>query len=321
MRKNGFTLIELLAVIVILALLVVLVFPSIINSVKSSSKKTDDLTLELIYNASNLFVLDHVNYFPKENGNKYIIKLNDLVDEGLLVAPIELSDNKDITNDKCVQVTYENGYRYELKDSGTCESSLSLCEVLEVSVQGEYAIGDSYTCELGDGVSRIFYILELGTNSVTGSVLKTNEVALILNENYDDTTQTWCDQTGKNPDNNICNADGLTPKLDEIRNTWGKLQDNQITLPTYNQIYAVNSSTDLTPTPWLFINLNSVKGEDYAPYGYWTSTPSSDGKSAWRVYGTYHELSVLDVDFADSKGIRPVIILSKSSLINEISSE
>ena len=41
-NKKGFTLVELLGVIIILSLLIVLVFPKIVNSVKNSTKDTDD---------------------------------------------------------------------------------------------------------------------------------------------------------------------------------------------------------------------------------------------------------------------------------------
>lgn len=121
MKKNGFTLIELLGVIIILGLLVVLVFPSIINSIRNSSKKTDDLTLELIYNAADLYIDNHKNEFYKNNGNQYSINLKDLVDEGLLVSPIKLSESdEDLTSKKCIQVTYNDGFDYELKDTETC---------------------------------------------------------------------------------------------------------------------------------------------------------------------------------------------------------
>ena len=123
MKNKGITLIELLGVIIILALLMIIVFPSIVNSVKKSSNKTDDLTKELIYNASDLFVDQHINEFPKMNGSKYIIELSTLVEEGLLTGPIKLSGSDlDVTNNKCIQVTYNEGYTYELKDSGTCKN-------------------------------------------------------------------------------------------------------------------------------------------------------------------------------------------------------
>lgn len=133
MKNKGFTLIELLGVIIILALLMIIVFPSIINSVKNSSNKTDDLTKELIYNAADLFIDRHINDFPKTSENKYSIDLKSLVDEGLLTAPIKLSSSdQDITNNKCIQVTYDKSYKYELKDIGTCE------EIVKNSLPSKY---------------------------------------------------------------------------------------------------------------------------------------------------------------------------------------
>lgn len=133
MKNKGFTLIELLGVIIILAVLMIIVFPSIVNSVKNSSNKTDDLTKELIYNAADLFIDEHINDFPKMNGSKYLIELSTLVEEGLLTGPIKLSgSDMDITNNKCIQVTYQSGYQYELKDSGTCE------EIIKYSLPEEY---------------------------------------------------------------------------------------------------------------------------------------------------------------------------------------
>ena len=122
--KKGFTLIELLGVIVILAILMMLVFPNIVNYVKNSSKKTDDLTIEMIYKSSDIYISNHSNDFPKNNGNKYVISLDKLVSEDLLSSPIKISD-VDITNSKCVQVTYENGYKYELKDNAECIQYIS----------------------------------------------------------------------------------------------------------------------------------------------------------------------------------------------------
>ena len=133
MKNKGFTLIELLGVIIILALLMIIVFPSIVNSVKNSSNKTDDLTKELIYNAADLFIDQHINDFPKTEDNKYIIELKELIDEGLLTGPIKLSGSDvDVTNSKCLQVTYNKEYKYELKDNGTCE------EIVKYILPGKY---------------------------------------------------------------------------------------------------------------------------------------------------------------------------------------
>ena len=134
--KRGFTLIELLGVIIILSLLVILVFPSIVNSIRNSSEKTDDLTLQLIYNAADLYIKDYKNNFPKINGGKYIVDLEDLVGEGLLISPIKLSESdEDLTSKKCVQVSYNNGFDYELKNDSEC--IIRLFDDVNVDIDGD----------------------------------------------------------------------------------------------------------------------------------------------------------------------------------------
>ena len=136
MKNKGFTLIELLGVIIILGLLAILVFPSIINSVRNSSKKTDDLTFDLIYNAADLYIDNHKNNFPKINGGKYIVDLEDLVGEEFLVSPIKLSESDDdLTNQKCVQVSYNNGFDYELKNYSECV--IRLFDDVNVDIDGD----------------------------------------------------------------------------------------------------------------------------------------------------------------------------------------
>lgn len=124
--KRGFTLIELLGVMIILALLVILTFPNIINFIKSSSEKNDNMNLNLIYNATDLYIKENKNDFPKVNGNSYCITLQDLVDNGGLKSPIILSNsNDDITNLKSVQVNYQDKFTYELKDNDKCIENIN----------------------------------------------------------------------------------------------------------------------------------------------------------------------------------------------------
>ena len=115
--QKGFTLVELLGVIILISLLMVIVFPAIINSIKKTSSNTDNMTLELIYNASDIYIKNHINDFPKVEGNKYVITLKELVEEDLLTSNIKLSNNK--IDNKCIEVTYSESYQYNLKDE--CE--------------------------------------------------------------------------------------------------------------------------------------------------------------------------------------------------------
>lgn len=160
--NKGFTLIELLGVIIIIALLAVIIFPNIINSVKNSSNKTDELTLELIYNASSLYISSHQNDFSKINGKKYTIELKELVDEGYLVSPIKLSDSEeDITDQKCIQVTYNDGYNYELKNTGECQSGFT-CTLQDLDANNVASLSDIVTCG-----TESFYVMNNNNSKIT----------------------------------------------------------------------------------------------------------------------------------------------------------
>ena len=120
--KKGFTLVELLGVVSIIALLVLMALPTVLSSIKQSSEKTDDLTLNLIYDAADLYVSSHKQNFEAINGSQNFVTLRTLVNEKLLSEPIKLSGRgDDLTDTKCVEVTYNNGYTYELRDNANCE--------------------------------------------------------------------------------------------------------------------------------------------------------------------------------------------------------
>ncbi|MBE6139659.1 MAG: prepilin-type N-terminal cleavage/methylation domain-containing protein [Firmicutes bacterium] len=167
MKNKGFTLIEVLGVVILIALLLLIVFPNIINFIKKSSDEQDRLTKELIFSAADSYIKDHINNFPKvdgiEDGIKYAIELKDLVDEGLLVSPIKYSDSEDITNDKCVQVTYENN-KYEKKLEDECKSQCVLTRKKDASLYTKYGyfaiVGDVVTCGTEE-----FYVIGMQDSS------------------------------------------------------------------------------------------------------------------------------------------------------------
>ena len=171
-----------------------------------------------------------------------------------------------------------------------------------------YALGTSYTCNVGDG-PRTFYVLEDNGDSVS---LIMNEnigstVAWITQEDYEAAGGT---QWSSNTDRNSFGPITVNNYLKEQTSSWTV----EATLPTGQQIADAVGNTSwpsggsyisLSSAPWLYSNLNSD--------GYWTSTPySSNSVSAWLV--RYHgDLGPGNVDFA-SDGVRPVITVSKSQL-------
>ena len=120
-----------------------------------------------------------------------------------------ISDLSIVLNEKTIIKNSDGDLVYQDAPAGP---TLASCDFKSGT---EKAIGAKYECDFGDG-KRNFYILELGRNKVEGSTLKDDEVALILEGNYDTTTQAWC-ASGRA---NSCAADGLTSKLNDWMIEW-----------------------------------------------------------------------------------------------------
>lgn len=146
MKKNGFTLIELLGVIIILALLMIVVFPSVINSIKSTSDSTEEQTEKLIKNAAKLYINDNSNKYIKSEKNTYCIPINDLIESGKLDSQIiETSEN--ITSDYIVEAKYSNTDKdFVYNISSTCDEYYVCNLTTDVDNDKEFDVGDEITC-------------------------------------------------------------------------------------------------------------------------------------------------------------------------------
>ena len=126
MKKNGFTLVEMLGVIIILAFLMSIVLPNLINFIKEKNEDADEMNRKLIYNAVELYIDDNKSDFPKVEGNSYCITLETLTTADYLKSPIKFSDSDvDVTKLKTVQVTYQDKYTYSIVDNDDCIEIIS----------------------------------------------------------------------------------------------------------------------------------------------------------------------------------------------------
>ena len=106
--KKGFTLIELLAVIVVIALISLIAFPSIINQFSKSRGNMSGASNETIMTAAELYLDNNVNLQKYKVDTNFCITLEVLVKNGLLKEPIkniETGKNYDLATN-AVQVTY-----------------------------------------------------------------------------------------------------------------------------------------------------------------------------------------------------------------------
>lgn len=119
--KKGFTLIEVMAVILLIGLLVVFAIPSVVNQVGKKSEEVDQVTEEIIYAATELY-MNHKNIVVSGNEIYCEITLQELIDEGYLdkSSATYASGNKIPTN-RIIKITKDlyNQNQYDLVK--TCE--------------------------------------------------------------------------------------------------------------------------------------------------------------------------------------------------------
>ena len=200
--------------------------------------------------------------------------------------------------------------------------------LLASEATSKYDVGVTYTCELGDGEENIFYVLETNGDNVSliAGMNLGSTVTWISNEDY-------IAAGGKDLSNDggVCQKAALCATtefgpitankiLKERTSGWAKLDEDQITLPSGQQIATAGGDTKwndstygngFSSAKWLYSYTKFTTGT----YGYCTSSPlASDAHHAWYVrYGgsLYLERAV---SFSSLYGVRPVITVSKSNL-------
>ena len=122
MKKDGFTLVELLAVVVIIGITYLIIFPSVTSFIDKSKEKSYNIQVDLIEKASKKRVVDNTDELLKKDPyhlNNINLTLTTLKKEGYLQDMfIENPKNKKIMTG-CVVVSYQsnkNQYEYTYED-------------------------------------------------------------------------------------------------------------------------------------------------------------------------------------------------------------
>lgn len=121
MKNKGFTLVELTAVVIILALLSLLGFSFINNSISSKQNELSDAFNKIIIDAANIYVSYNPNNYVKVDGNVYCIKFSDLTDLELLTEPLrDPITNKEVSLNNYVKLEVNiDNYLYTITDKCT----------------------------------------------------------------------------------------------------------------------------------------------------------------------------------------------------------
>ncbi len=118
LQNNAFTLTELIGVVIILGIISLLAFPPILNAIRSTKGKISDASKEILYNAVGLYVSDNINNYPKYNGNKYCVTVNELIKgEYLPTTVYDSVTGNEIPQDSKIEINIENDiYSYNLNN-------------------------------------------------------------------------------------------------------------------------------------------------------------------------------------------------------------
>lgn len=355
MKNRGFTLIELLGVIIIICLIVILVLPTITNSVNNYSSKTDELTVSMITKAAKLFVDEHMTDSSKLEGNKYVITLKQLVEEGYLKSPIKMSNSdKDITHTKSVEITYSEDYEYVFKDNKDTEGVKLVCKAIKGNGSD---IGDEISCTFDNSTENFYVVNNDGINIQMISKYNLN-VGSVVNSTIEVTPIT--NPTGIQSEDAI----GF---LENIENRYGVIMfsnsDYWYDTNTSSYIVDVNYDSEGRSYPYVYGNYEDnviyPYVEEYVKYlndnglktvtgnllsyeqannlgcqssscsnskypfvystSYWLGTGrynSTDYTNAVYVIGTDGRFGYTNYDNIYNCGVRPVITIPVSSIIN-----
>lgn len=114
--KKGFTLIELIAVVAILGLIALIVYPSINSVIKSSQDDSYESQTKIIEKAAQAWALDNVNLLPKDEVT--VVCVSQLV-EGGYISNEDVKDPRDTEKELSggVEISYKSKqYIYEYND-------------------------------------------------------------------------------------------------------------------------------------------------------------------------------------------------------------
>ena len=117
MSKKGFTLIELLAVISILALIAMVVFPAVNSSIKKAKQDAYDEQVAIIEKAAKEWALDNTDKLPvMVEGSETSVLVSDLVSGGYITEDEVIDPRTGNTLTGSVIISYSSNqyvYYYE----------------------------------------------------------------------------------------------------------------------------------------------------------------------------------------------------------------
>ena len=116
--KKGFTMVELIAIVVIMALMLLIILPSINNTIKQSEGKKKETDLNNIYMAAENFLMDNYDEHKIDNvGDITYIYITDLINNNYMsINTLNPNNDASFTDKDAVKITRNDDgtFHYEL---------------------------------------------------------------------------------------------------------------------------------------------------------------------------------------------------------------
>ena len=156
MKKNGFTMVELIAIIVIMACILLIVLPSINNTIKNSEEKEKQEALNSIYMAAENYLMANYDDHKIDNvGDTTYINIMDLISNDYMSIDTLNPNNDSTFSNKDVVKVIRN-------DDGTFSYELDYLKTLIETLLEQYS-PDNTTGLLRDSINENLYYYK-GTN-------------------------------------------------------------------------------------------------------------------------------------------------------------
>ena len=116
MKQKGFTFIEMLAVVVLLALMVIIAYPIVVNQIKNSNEELTNSEKELLATSTYSYIEDNQNNYPIRSGNIFCVKVSDLNKAGKIPVTLKHVELSSVVK---VTVASNNELSYDVVDTCT----------------------------------------------------------------------------------------------------------------------------------------------------------------------------------------------------------
>ena len=357
---SGFTLIELLGVLILLAVISLITYPIIDKVLSNAKSEAYERQKDSIINAARMYVTTNGNYSTSKKQLSFETLIDaGFLKEGEILDPRDSSKNMpgcvlynwDESKNQYIfeysedcKITYAIGDLLKVQVSASETQNIYVLEVNDNEITGilDRNLGDAVAW-----VSQEDYNTETGRNyevdfeedpSLILQFISSNG-PITLNNALTERTKNWSNVSNiKIPSAiDILQFTDFYQKL-ENKNDWEneyytrsmeglklvKCQSNQ----ECEEKLTASGYSDVLLPKWLTINLLSTGGESNF-YAYWTNTQGSsdfgdrspNSIASWRIDGSFGVLYWYNaIDNQDVVGIRPIITISNSKVLEKLDS-